>query len=77
MDEKDLKIMAFRERLAELTTEYEDKVADLRVALTTLQESLNEANERVDTLSSALEAREDLQPAEDLESSEVIEGEVV
>ena len=77
MDEKDLKIMAFRERLAELTTEYEDKVADLRVALTTLQESLNEAYERIDTLSSALEAREDLQPAEEQEPPEVIEGEVV
>lgn len=33
-DKKDLKILALRERVAQLTAEYEDKIADLRVELT-------------------------------------------
>lgn len=34
MDKNELKVIALRERIAQLTAEYEDKVADLRVALT-------------------------------------------
>lgn len=34
IDRNELKVMALRERVASLTAEYEDKVADLRVELT-------------------------------------------
>lgn len=37
MDNKDLKIQALSERLSEIVTEYENKVADLRVAITIQQ----------------------------------------
>lgn len=37
-----LKIMALRERVATLTAEYEDKVADLRVELTIVSQELEE-----------------------------------
>lgn len=43
--EKDLKIQALLERIASLTTEYENKVADLRVQLTLLSEELRKATE--------------------------------
>lgn len=51
MDKNELKILALRERISQLTTDYEDKIADLRVALTIseqekleLVESLKEKN---------------------------------
>lgn len=36
----ELKVQALRERLAQIVTEYEDRVADLRVNLTLQQEQL-------------------------------------
>jgi len=54
---EELKIMALRERVATLTTDYEDKVADLRVELTLV------AQER-DALKSQLEGEPDV-PATD------------
>lgn len=62
MDEKDLKIAALRERLRDIVDEYENKVADLRVALTIQQQQI-EASEVNDN-----------QPAP---APEVLEGEVV
>lgn len=56
-DKKDLKILALRERVAQLTAEYEDKVADLRVELTVL-------NAEYDSL------KESIEPAEDGEKSD-------
>ena len=43
MDEKELKIQALTERIAELTAGYENKVADLRVALTLQAQQLEDA----------------------------------
>lgn len=40
MDRNELKVMALRERVAQLTAEYEDKVADLRVELTIVSQEL-------------------------------------
>lgn len=40
MDRNELKIMALRERVAQLTADYEDKVADLRVELTLVSQEL-------------------------------------
>lgn len=42
LDRKDLKIQALKERVSTLTTDYEDKVADLRVELTVTTIELNE-----------------------------------
>lgn len=46
MDEKEMKIEAlkqqFAERVAAITAEYENKIADLRVALTMQQQKLDE-----------------------------------
>jgi hypothetical protein len=43
MDEKELKIQALLERVAELTTGYEAKIADLRVALTVQAQQLEDS----------------------------------
>lgn len=42
MDRNELKIQALRERVAQLTVDYEDKVADLRVELTIVSQELEE-----------------------------------
>lgn len=42
MDKNELKVMALRERVAQLTADYEDKIADLRVELTLLTQRLEE-----------------------------------
>lgn len=62
MDEKDLKIAALRERLRDIVDEYENKVADLRVALTIQQQQIESSEVN------------DNQPAP---APEVLEGEVV
>jgi hypothetical protein len=48
MDEKDLKNQALLERIAELTAQYEDKIADLRVALTVQAQQLEDAKKEAD-----------------------------
>lgn len=40
MDKQDLKIEALRQRIAEITAQYEDRIADLRVELTVLSQEL-------------------------------------
>ena len=42
MDRKDLKIQALLERIRDLTTNYENQVADLRVELTVVNSELTE-----------------------------------
>lgn len=69
MEEKDLKILAFKERISELTTDYEEKVAELRVALTVLQRNLDEAQMTIDSMAASNNAA----PVND----EIVEGEVV
>lgn len=51
MDRKELKIQALRERIAEITTMYEDKVADLRVEITFNAEAIREKDELIKALS--------------------------
>lgn len=41
MDDKDLKITALKQRIGELTSQYEEKVADLRVIITQQENALN------------------------------------
>jgi uncharacterized protein YeeX (DUF496 family) len=50
MDRKDLKIEALRQRVASLTAQYEDQVADLRVDLTLLSEENENLNKRIQEL---------------------------
>lgn len=69
MEEKDLKILAFKERISELTTDYEEKVAELRVALTILQRNLDEAQMTIDSMAASNSAAS--------VNDEVVEGEVV
>lgn len=54
MDRKDLKIEALLQRVSSLTTEYENRVADLRVELTL------EAQERQDAQTRVAELEEEL-----------------
>lgn len=64
MDKNEMKIQALKEgfssRLANITAEYEDKIADLRIALTELtqesQQRINELTERVQFLEAEKEA---------------------
>ena len=67
MDKKDMKIAAYEERIAQLTTEYERKVADLRVELTVKD---NELRQTQADLESATQGRNQ-------EPSGTVEGEVV
>jgi hypothetical protein len=55
MDRKDLKIQALKERIAGLTTEYEDKNADLRVELTLVSMERDDLRDRLAALEAANE----------------------
>lgn len=44
LDEKDLKIQALLEDISQLTTQYKNQIADLRVALTVTSQKLEQAN---------------------------------
>lgn len=72
MEENELKIMALRERIGELTVEYEDKVADLRVALTQMQSELERANDGLSQAREQAYSQKSPGPA-----PKVVEGEVV
>jgi hypothetical protein len=58
MDRKDLKIQALRERISVITTEYEDKNADLRVELTVVSEQRDEFLKRLQELENASNAED-------------------
>lgn len=45
IDRQELKIQALTQRIAELTAEYENKIADLRVAFTVTSAELEQARE--------------------------------
>jgi hypothetical protein len=47
LDRKDLKIQALLEKVATLTQQYENQVADLRVALTISEQNLRDAHEQL------------------------------
>ena len=63
MDEKELKIAALQEQLAQRVSEYEGRVADLRVANTLL----NQRNQQL----------EQQQSEQSADSNETVKGEVV
>lgn len=49
MDDKDLKITALKQRIGELTSQYEEKIADLRVIITQQENTINsQASSRSD-----------------------------
>jgi uncharacterized protein YeeX (DUF496 family) len=50
MDRKDLKVQALLENISNLTTQYENKIADLRVELTETSQQLEEAYYRIQQL---------------------------
>lgn len=49
LDRKDLKIQALMERIAQLTAEYENKVAELRIEVTYLSAELEEYKKEEET----------------------------
>jgi hypothetical protein len=54
MDKNELKVTALLERVSEITTQYENRVADLRVDITVLSQELGEAQAEVKRLSDEL-----------------------
>lgn len=73
-DRKDLKIQALLEKVSELTTSYENRVADLRVELTLAGEQLQEANTQIQQLQQA--SAEQASSVTDVQP-QIVEGEVV
>lgn len=71
MEDKDLKITALTQRIGEITSQYEDKIADLRVAITRQEETINDLNGQVQSL-----AEQNVSQPYD-EEPEVVEGEVI
>lgn len=53
IDRKDLKSRALLERVANLTAEYEEKVADLRVELTIVSQERDQLKAELDEVPSA------------------------
>lgn len=50
MDEKDLKITALTQRIGELSSEYEERIADLRVAITQQQQLIDSSSDQEEVL---------------------------
>ena len=50
LDRKDLKIEALRQRVSEITTNFEDRVADLRIELTIQNDIINSQNAEIERL---------------------------
>lgn len=71
MNKEQLKNQALVESISNLTANYENKVADLRVEITQLTQSLNEANQELDGLRNELAERN-----EEADDDEVLQGEV-
>lgn len=71
MEDKDLKITALTQRIGEITSQYEDKIADLRVAITRQEETINDLNGQAQSL-----AEQNVSQPYD-EEPEVVEGEVI
>ena len=70
MNDNELKIAALKERMGQIVTEYEEKVADLRVIVTNQQHQLEH-------LESQLAASQAGSPGDEDASGDVIEGEVL
>lgn len=68
MDSKDdnqlrneLKVQALLEKVSNLTTRYENEVADLRVELTILSKQLEEANKKLEDVQNQEQAKKQVQ----------------
>lgn len=62
MDKNELKVQALLERVSEITTTYENRVADLRVELTTVSQELQEVRVEVQRLNDELVKARDGEP---------------
>lgn len=58
-DRKDLKIQALLEKISELTANYENKIAELRIDLTLQNNELNDSRIAIEALKEQLVERED------------------
>jgi 16S rRNA C967 or C1407 C5-methylase (RsmB/RsmF family) len=73
MNELEMKVQAFKERLAELTVTYEDRIADLRIEITRVVNENNELKQHNANLQDAVS----VQPAEVVNPiPEVVQGSV-
>lgn len=73
MDRTELKVKALLERVSNLTTEYENKVADLRVELTVVSQERDAEVEALRNTVAELQASLDANNAR----AEVVDGEVL
>lgn len=67
MDRKDLKLEHYKQKVAELSVQYEDRVADLRVEVTILSEQVQEKDAEIERLKNELA---ETAPAQDPESTD-------
>ena len=75
MEDKDLKITALTQRIGELTSQYEDKIADLRVAVTRQEETIKELRAAVENADVASQTFGGFE--ENNGEPDVVEGEVI
>ena len=68
MNDNELKIVALKERMGQIVTDYEEKVADLRVIVTKQQQQLEHLESQL-----ANAVNNDVGP----DSDDVVEGEVL
>lgn len=73
MDRTELKVKALLERVSNLTTEYENKVADLRVELTVVSQERDAEVEALRNTVAELQAQLDANNAR----AEVVDGEIL
>lgn len=73
MDRTELKVKALLERVSNLTTEYENKVADLRVELTVVSQERDAEVEALRNTVAELQASLDANNAR----AEVVDGEIL
>lgn len=75
MDRKDLKIEHYKQKVAELSVQYEDKIADLRVELTVVTQERDDLQQLATHLQDQLNSLSE--PTEIDEDNSVVRGEVV
>ena len=51
LDRKDLKILALKEKLGQIVSDYEERIADLRVELTLTAQQVQEMSDKITELS--------------------------
>ena len=59
LDRKDMKILALKQRLAEVVVEYEDRDAERRIEITELSEALQSAHSEIARLNTPEETNEE------------------